>query len=531
MVNKRHSENIQIFKDLGSEDQKYWLDFKQKKFLHNIDTFYYSVKFEHDFTKDTKDVKVLKLRRFFNDAYERMEKQEEFNGCYQIFFPTIQESLNLRPFSFAHYFSICLECPDWFDVFIAPSVPKGSDGGESVTCEIVVQIRSYMLWIYGVNEAYERSFEYIKGIADYFGLQIAFTQENRIDYCWHTNYIQNPEKYFRPDNFYKMRVDRFKDAMFHTAKNGLDGYEIDYISMGKRSEKVFIRIYLKTKEVIEKGYKPWFFKCWLLNGLINRYDFYVYEECFKKQSWHYVDTARIKFYSEYGTYEPYREKCFKILNGIYEISENELSKFADMLTPKINLIMNVEYQTMRKHSKSYQLVPFRDNSSKEISKRIYDYFDNRQIIADYLTHSVFRLTDINDDNQKKSRREYSPFWKALRQCKMIDVKPTPKQIKLIRNYTRKLNSEILKKKAINSAVTLGIYQRGINNDNPIQDLVEALCRLNDNDIQDALRFKTKKIRQFNRDELSNTYESSETHDYELLSRSTGELITNLNTIY
>ena len=53
-----------------------------------------------------------------------------------------------------------------------------------------------------------------------------------------------------------MRVDRFKDALIHTAKVGSEGYEIDYVSMGKRSDKVFIRIYLKSKEVIEKNYKP-----------------------------------------------------------------------------------------------------------------------------------------------------------------------------------------------------------------------------------------------------------------------------------
>ena len=40
----------------------------------------------------------------------------------------------------------------------------------------------------------------------------------------------------------------------HTAKVGSEGYEIDYVSMGKRSDKVFIRIYLKSKEVIEKNY-------------------------------------------------------------------------------------------------------------------------------------------------------------------------------------------------------------------------------------------------------------------------------------
>ena len=66
--------------------------------------------------------------------------------------------------------------------------------------------------------------------------------------------------------------------------------------------------------------------------------------------------------------------------------------------------MNVEYQTMRKHSKTYQLVPFRDNSSKLTAQRIYDYLDNRKIIADYLTQYVFRMVKPDGD-VNKSRRD------------------------------------------------------------------------------------------------------------------------------
>ena len=129
-----------------------------------------------------------------------------------------------------------------------------------------------------------------------------------------------------------------------------------------------------------------------------------------------------------------------------------LHKLADALTPKINLIMNVEYQTMRKHTKTYELVPFRDNSARETSKRIYDYLDNRKIIADYLTFYVFRLVKPEGDSNK-SRRDLCAFWTALRSCRMIDVNVRPKDVKLIRQYCRKLNSEIMKKRVINAAIT------------------------------------------------------------------------------
>lgn len=516
---KKHLNSTKIYQELDDKNREYWFDFKQKKFLHNIDTFYYSVKLVEDFTNDSSDDSVLRFRKFFEQKKSILDSR--YGQLVQIFFPGFDRSLNLCAGSYAGFFSIRLECPEWFDIFIAPSVPHGSDGGFSVTSEIVVQLRSYMLWMYGVHEAFERSYEYVKQICDYFGLHIAYCQENRIDYCWHSNYLSNPEKFFSPESFYKMRVDRFKDALIHTAKVGSEGYEIDYVSMGKRSDKVFIRIYLKSKEVIEKNYKPWFFKVWLFNGLINRYDLYCYEECYKKYSWQYLDTARLKYYSEYGSDPELREQCRDVVEDKVTMSPDTLHKLADTLTPKINLIMNVEYQTMRKHTKTYELVPFRDNSARETSKRIYDYLDNRKIIADYLTFYVLRLVKPEGDSNK-SRRDLCAFWTALRSCRMIDVNVRPKDVKLIRQYCRQLNSDIMKKRVINAAVTLGIYTRGINNDNVVQDCVEALCQLNDNDIHDANRYKQKKARQFNSSELADTYVSSVTHEYQIVNINTGE---------
>lgn len=521
---KKHLNSTKIYQELDDKNREYWFDFKQKKFLHNIDTFYYSVKLVEDFTNDSSDDSVLKFRKFFEQKKSILDSR--YGQLVQIFFPGFDRSLNLCAGSYAGFFSIRLECPEWFDIFIAPCVPHGSDGGFSVTSEIVVQLRSYMLWMYGVHEAFERSYEYVKQICDYFGLHIAYCQENRIDYCWHSNYLSNPEKFFSPESFYKMRVDRFKDALIHTAKVGSEGYEIDYVSMGKRSDKVFIRIYLKSKEVIEKNYKPWFFKVWLFNGLINRYDLYCYEECYKKHSWQYLDTARLKYYSEYGSDSELREQCRDVVEGKVTMSPDTLHKLADTLTPKINLIMNVEYQTMRKHTKTYELVPFRDNSARETSKRIYDYLDNRKIIADYLTQYVFRMVKPDGD-VNKSRRDLCAFWSALRSCRMVDVNVRTKDVKLIRQYCRKLNSEIMKKRVINAAITLGIYTRGINQDTVVQDCVEALCQLNDNDIHDAFRYKKKKARQFNASELAETYVSSDTHEYQVVNINTGELLTDI----
>lgn len=38
---KKHLNSTKIYQELDDKNREYWFDFKQKKFLHNIDTFYY----------------------------------------------------------------------------------------------------------------------------------------------------------------------------------------------------------------------------------------------------------------------------------------------------------------------------------------------------------------------------------------------------------------------------------------------------------------------------------------------------------
>ena len=140
---KRKSPGI-IGNEMNEDQLKYWFDFKQRKFLHNIDTFYYSVKLQNDLTADSTDYNVLYFRNFFKQKYELLDNDPKLEFLQIDFGPDHDLRLNLRKFSFAHMYTICLEYPEWFDIFMAPCVPAGSDGGSSVTCEIVVQIRSYM---------------------------------------------------------------------------------------------------------------------------------------------------------------------------------------------------------------------------------------------------------------------------------------------------------------------------------------------------------------------------------------------------
>ena len=156
MLDILYLKNTQIYGEFDEVENCYWFDFKQRKFLHNIDTFYYSVKFAQDFTSDTEDVSVLRFRRHFENLSRELEKSADYGASLSFYVPGLPNALNYRPFSYAGWYNICLECPDYFDIFLAPKVPHSSDGGASVTCECVVQIRSYMLWMYGVRTAYNR---------------------------------------------------------------------------------------------------------------------------------------------------------------------------------------------------------------------------------------------------------------------------------------------------------------------------------------------------------------------------------------
>lgn len=64
MVDKRFLDKSMIYNELSPAEQEKWFEFTKNKFLHNIDTFYYSVKFKQDFRLKTQDNNVLRLRSF-----------------------------------------------------------------------------------------------------------------------------------------------------------------------------------------------------------------------------------------------------------------------------------------------------------------------------------------------------------------------------------------------------------------------------------------------------------------------------------
>jgi len=503
MVDTRnfYSKNA-LFLEMTQPEKEIWFDFSRQKVLHNIDTFYYTVKLKEDLSKTSSSDTVQAYRDYFKPRLETIRETRE--PMFLNLLPDLPDLL-LMPGGYGKYYKVHLQYADIFDIFMALEVPPSQDKQASVTPEIIVQLRSYNLWLYGVHGAFDSSYFKLQKILTYFELHIKVCQENRCDFCFHSNYLDNPEKFFDLENFYKMRCDHFKGTFTQSDRVGTDGYEFDYHALGKRGDKCFVRIDLKTKEVVQKGYKAFFFLVWKLYGLINEYDKWCLERAYQFRDWHYLDLARLEFYLEHGQSETAKNTC-RIL--IKEYNENhrltdDMIELANYLTPPIHKIINVEFQVMRKMSKSFQLLS-KDGVPHEVMD-VEQYLYNLPLIKDYLTGHVLRLVNPdNDGDSNKARREDTPFWAKIRKSKpLYDLFDTEEQ-ELLRKYQRNLNADLMKKQILQKSVVYGFYQKGRNTDDPLEDAMQALLTFNDNDIWYARMYKTKKAAIF----PSNEYDSS-----------------------
>lgn len=509
MIDK-HVFKTKLYNEFDEENQKYWFDFRQQKFLHNIDTYYYSVNLSYD----SEDNKLNQFKKLLKE-----DKEEALKEGFKVSSCGTQYLCNGYSFGIYKY---DIELPDEYLILVADTVPNKD------TPEIIVQLRSYYLWLHGVVKALENSLNDLKEILIKFELSIGNVKSNRIDYCWHTNYVQDLEVFFNPKNIAQMRVSRLKEFDMHGKFVGEDGVEFDYLRMGRlTSNNIIFRAYLKSKEVVEMGYKPWFLKIWLFHGLISRYDFYVYEECFKQGNWEYLHKARLKYYYEYGQDVEIKNRIAGYLNeqkGTNINNYDDLVKFVDELTPKVNMILNFEYQTKRKFFSSINFVNFRNREG--VLHEVMTELDFRPLIIDYLTNDTLRFVEKSEESKdtNKSRRDYAPFWKRLRNTKLVDVIIPPEDIKLVREYSNNLNKELVKLNAARAIGTFNVYENR-SGTNIYDDILEFMSALNDNDMYNLKMYKYKKMHLLQNKVDTDAYNDENRPVYGLVNLETGEIIT------
>ena len=252
-------QRTNLFKEFTKQDQDYWFGIKRSKYISHIDTFYYSVFLKNDF-KGNVSANIIEFVEVLKEMKNKLEKNQE-----EFWFDEDETLIYSRKRN--RMYDHCISMNGMYDIFIASSVPN------DVTPRIHIQLRSYALWCWGEKNSINHSFTSLLKILGEFDIEVDRVQENRIDYCYHTNCLQSAQDVFE-DSYLREhlktnlkiynKVGRFNDGDLTT----------EYFSLGQRkSNNVFFRSYNKTREVVEMGYKSFFFEIWLEQGLISNYDF------------------------------------------------------------------------------------------------------------------------------------------------------------------------------------------------------------------------------------------------------------------
>ena len=397
------------------------------------------------------------------------EKLSNPNGIVEF-----DENLEVNPVSFSIY-QYHLQVRENFDIFIAKNIPTDE------TPRICVQIRSRALLLLGEFKAIEESYEYVKKITNCYDLVVASTLENRIDYAFHTNLIQRSIDYLSTEYLQKhLKTSLRLWHLIGTVSNDLD---VNTFQLGNRtSNNVFFRFYNKSREVIEKNYKSFFFERWHQKGLISNYDLFVYKRAFELKS--YVTgtlIGRCEWYIQFGNNENLKADLKDLITQCYQNSDNApfLEKKIKGILPPITIINNIEFQTKRRFYNTF------DESIKEVQfyftgtpelKRLYKILYLRKCFLDFLTEKVVVFVD----NKKKKNEKVTDWWSRIQSCKLEYT--TQKFLDLYRTADHEADEKRSKRKLLNAMANYVVTKNG-KSENFIEDVHDILSSLNDNDIQ------------------------------------------------
>lgn len=501
----RNVKRTQIFTELDKEKNIQYFDRKDKKFLHNIDSFYYVIKVKNDWNHD-ENCKLFKaiLEGYKKQTRKSFEPVLMFQNDDRL--ASLSTKYLMNGISFQKYeYDFCV--PDKFNCFVLAHQLNEN------TPEFWVQVRSQNLWLDGEYDAIQGSIDDIKAILDIFGIEIDKITENRIDYAYHTNIIQDPTNFFQNKNANRMQQSRFKRGSLEFSFRGQFETDTDYFTLGrKKSNNLFFRVYDKTKEVIEQQYKQFFIKLWYLEQMISYFDYYCIEKAFlhvSNDNYKYLDIARLEFYLEHGISPNFKEEINSLINAKSRDYE-KIEKLADKLVPKVTKILNIEIETKRKFYATMDnsidtLLKIQSPDVPDYAKPIYLKLDNKQVFHDYLVchnddqQGIIRFLDYKAKNKlgkawtDKSKFPTADWWKRL-QTTTVNRRFKTDSVKLAREYQKTLSADLLKKKITNSVSTYSLYLHGddVQNDT-YGDIIDYLATLNESDMEKAIEYKKKKM--------------------------------------
>ena len=492
--------------DEFTEDQlDHYFGCVDKKTLHHIDTLYYTVWLNEpaDIVECQSEPRLLPENLVaFLEMLKNMKAEVRRNAG--LISDVAGMDFTNKVFSTYEY---CISLNECFDIFIAGNLPTKD------TPRILIQLRSRFLVLEGVKEALDKSMSYLRRLLSPFKLVPVDFCENRIDYAFHTNLIHSPKKKLKFEYLNKHLKSNLR-TWNEWGKIG-DDISIDTLTLGSRkSNNVYFRMYNKSREVCEQGYKAFFIERWFDKKMISRFDKYVYEEAFKLKSYRTGCLyGRLKWYIEFGTNEKFKEECKTLIDSCF-IDSNNLSFIESKINgyiPEPTLIMNIEYQTKRRFYLSAEKwlgladpdeLPFRKLKGKRkkkkllvsakdcdpLLKRIYKILSNAPSIIDYLTGFGNCVSFVRDRKMTKKEfleggeaKGYVDWWKCIRDCN-IDYAPDEK-IEFYRNYDLSMNIEQSVGIFQNNVARIGIMTSHETEERAFAlDLVDTLCVANDNDM-------------------------------------------------
>lgn len=495
-----------LYAELDEEKRKKFFDFKNRKFLHNIDSLYFVVKVKNDWNYDQGCQLLLKfLDGYRKDAVKSFDPVLLFQHDDKL--SHLSTEFVMQGIGFSKYYLYDISKVDKYTMFVLNYQLNKN------TPEILVQLRSQNLWLSGEYPAVKEAIADVQRILDTFGIEIEKISENRIDYAYHTNYIQDPTSYFQFKNLNRMQKSNFSRPQMQGAFVGEFDIAVDYITLGrKKSNNIFFRIYDKVKEVIEQGYKQFFIKLWYLENMINYFDLYCIEKAFlhpSNSNYKYLDIARLEFYLEFGQDDEIKKEIRELITA-KKIDYNEVINLANRLVPRVTVILNVEFETKRKFYYSMdnsveQLLKVHSKDTPDYAKKLYLILDNKQLFHDYIVcnnqkqEGILRFLDWKAKNRQgkgwteKSKYPTSDFWTRLQKSK-INREFEMDDVKLIREYQKTCSATLLKKRITNAVSTYSLYVHGDDVQNDIyNDALDYMATLNESDIEKSVDYKRKKL--------------------------------------
>lgn len=468
--------NSKIYGEMSREVADDWFLYSREKFISHIDTFYYSVKTVGLWNESKSAINLVADLKAIKESAEEDKEEKPFMPDDELV-----SDLVVRPFFGFRMYRFGLTKADCFDIFIAEKV------ADPQMSTIIVQLRSQFLWLHGVKDAFYESLVYLYTVLDKYGVKVSDITENRIDYAYHTNYIQNMLSFFRDENLGEMQVSSFKrwgkEGCFNSS-----GIEADYITLGRRaSNNAFVRIYNKSKEVIEKGYKQFFVPLWLEQGMISKFDKYIFDHVFDdgKISWNYKDVVRCHFYLEYGSDQ-------NIILEIKQLMQNPIAsaedykKLADLCVPDLTNITNIEIQTKRKFYYNFRMPEIDYPKWVPLcEKRIYLVFNMLQSFRDFITYDTIRFVNFKGKfkDVRRERRPLADWWIKLAACGELDGI----SYNLCKEYQRRYDFQRTKNRSINSiALMASLVDDRTDDDLDYsldEELIDLISYFNDNDMQ------------------------------------------------